>query len=200
MQYRAPGGGIDGLALYRVSEDPDDFAASTVDLTLLLSATDEAYAGLWRFFLSMDLIGTLCASELAVDEPLWWMIADQRAAKIAVRDHHYVRILDVPAALAARTYDVVDTLALDVVDPLEIAGGPFVLTTDADGSGFVETMDDPPLGIPFVRLGIAELSALLLGGVSAVTLARAGRIETDDPERVARLFQTVQAPRLSFWY
>ena len=128
------------------------------------------------------------------------MIADQRAAKIAVRDHHYVRILDVPAALAARTYDVVDTVALDVVDPLEIAGGPFVLTTDADGSGFVETMDDPPLGIPFVRLGIAELSALLLGGVSAVTLARAGRIETDDPERVARLFQTVQAPRLSFWY
>lgn len=200
VQYRAPGGGIDGLALYRVSEDRDDFAASTVDLTMLLSATDEAYAGLWRFFLSMDLIGTLRASELAVDEPLWWMIADQRAAKIAVRDHHYVRILDVPAALAARTYDVVDTLALDVVDPLEIAGGPFVLTTDADGSGFVETMDDPPLGIPFVRLGIAELSALLLGGVSAVTLARAGRIETDDPERVARLFQTVQAPRLSFWY
>ena len=75
-----------------------------------------------------------------------------------------------------------------------------MLTTDADGSGFVETMDGPPLGIPFVRLGIAELSALLLGGVSAVTLARAGRIETDDPERVARLFQTVQAPRLSFWY
>ena len=42
--------------------------------------------------------------------------------------------------------------------------------------------------------------ALLLGGVSAVTLARAGRIETDDPERIARIFQTVSAPRLSFWY
>ena len=70
------------------------------------------------------------------------------------------------------------------------------------GPGIVvpELQVDPPLGIPFVRLGIAELSALLLGGVSAVTLARAGRIETDDPERVARLFQTVQAPRLSFWY
>ena len=148
----------------------------------------------------MENIGTIRAPGLAVDEPLWWMIADQRAATITVRDHHHVRILDVPAALAARRYDVADTVAIEVVDPLEIAGGPFVLTTDVDGAGFVEVADEPPLGLPSLRLGIAELSALLLGGVSAVTLARAGRIETDVPERIARIFQTVSAPRLSFWY
>jgi len=51
-----------------------------------------------------------------------------------------------------------------------------------------------------VRLGVAELSSMMLGGVSAVKLARAGRIETDDPARIARLFATPAAPRLSFWY
>lgn len=200
MQYASPSGEVDGIALYTVTENEDDFTESSLGLQVLLAATDEAYAGLWRFFLSMDLIGTIRAPGLAVDEPLWWMIADQRAATITVRDHHYVRILDVPAALAARRYDVADTVAIEVVDPLEIAGGPFVLTTDVDGAGFVEVADEPPLGLPSLRLGIAELSALLLGGVSAVTLARAGRIETDDPERIARIFQTVSAPRLSFWY
>lgn len=200
VQYRSAAGDVEGLAVYRVTENHDDFTASTLDVSLLLAATDEAYAGLWRFLLSMDLIGTIRVSELAVDEPLWWMIADQRAATITVRDHQYVRVLDVPAALAARTYDVADTIAIDVADPLGIAGGTFVLTTDSDGAGAVDVVDDAPVGIPLVRLGIAELSALLLGGVSAVTLARAGRLEAGDPSRLARLFSTAAAPRLSFWY
>lgn len=200
VQYRSPEGEVDGLALYTVTENEDDFTLSTIDVSLLLAATDEAYAGLWRFLLSMDLIGTIRASELATDEPLWWMIADQRAAKITIRDHQYLRILDVPATLSARRYDVADTVAFEVTDPLGIAGGTFVLTTDADGAGGVDIVDDAPLGIPLVRLGVAELSALLLGGVPAVSLARAGRLEAGDPERLARLFQTAGAPRLSFWY
>ena len=200
VQYRGEDGEVDGIALYRVTENHDDFTASTVDISFLLAATDEAYAGLWRFFLEMDLIGTIRASELAVDEPLWWMIADQRAATITIRDHQYVRILDVPAAVAARTYDVADSVVFEVADPLEIAGGTFLLSTDATGAASVDLVDDPPIGLPVVRLGVAELSSMLLGGVSAVTLARAGRIETDDPARIARLFATPAAPRLSFWY
>jgi hypothetical protein len=33
-----------------------------------------------------------------------------------------------------------------------------------------------------------------------VTLARAGRLRTDDADRVARVFQSTRAPRLSYWY
>ena len=54
--------------------------------------------------------------------------------------------------------------------------------------------------IPRATLGVAELSAILLGGVSPVTLARAGRIETDDAHRLARVFASTTTPRLSFWY
>lgn len=200
VQYRSAAGDVDGVAVYRVTENEQDFAASTVDVQLLVAATDEAYAGLWRFLLTLDLIATVRASELSVDEPLWWMIADQRAATVTVRDHHYARILDVPAALSSRTYDVVDAVALEVTDGLGIAGGTFVLTTGADGRAAVDIVDEPPLGLPVARIGVAELSAVLLGGVSPVTLARAGRLVADDPARLARLFAAAVPPRLSFWY
>lgn len=200
LQYRGDDGEVDGLALYSVTENDADFASSAIHLSMLLAATDAAYASLWQFLLSMDLIATIHASELAVDEPLWWMLADQRAAKISLRDHHYLRVLDVPAALEARRYAAGDTLVLEVDDPLGIAGGTFVLTVDETGAAAVDPVADAPVGEPLVRLGVTELSAMLLGGVSPVTLAKAGRLQTDDPERAARVFATPAAPRLSFWY
>ena len=51
-----------------------------------------------------------------------------------------------------------------------------------------------------VRLGIAELSAVYLGGVSVATLAAAGRVETQDAATAARAFGWYRAPRLSVWY
>lgn len=199
LQYRAPAGEVEGLALYRVSENHDDFAASTVDVVQLLTVTDAAYAALWRFLLSMDLIGTVRAGELSVDEPLWWMLADQRAAHISVRDHQYVRILDVAAALGAREYAASDLIVIEVDDPLGIAGGRFLLDTRGEAAVVTPVADAPADGL-LVRLGVAELSALLLGGVSAETLARAGRLDSADPRRVARVFSTTRAPRLGFWY
>lgn len=198
VQYTSPTGEVEGLAIYSIGHNHDDFTLSTASVQLLLAATDAAYAALWRFVLSMDLIGTVEAGELSLDEPLWWMIADQRAATITSRDHQYVRILDVPAALAARSYDVSDTVAFEVSDPFGIAEGVFVLSAGEESG--VDVVDEAPVGVPLVRLGVAELSALLLGGVSPVTLAKAGRIETDDPARIARLFGSTVTPRLSFWY
>ncbi|MBN9175866.1 MAG: GNAT family N-acetyltransferase [Microbacterium sp.] len=200
VQFRGDAGEVDGLALYRAVENEASFDQSTVEISLLIAATDEAYAALWHFFLSMDLISTIKASELAVDEPLWWMIGNHRAASIRLLDHHYLRVLDAPAVLQARSYDVADTIVLEVSDPLEITGGTFVLTTDSTGVGEVDVVDAAPVGLPAVQLGVAELSALVLGGVSAVTLARAGRLRADDVDRVARVFQTTRAPRLSYWY
>ncbi|MCT9001288.1 GNAT family N-acetyltransferase [Microbacterium memoriense] len=200
LQYRGDGGEVDGLVLYAVTENEADFASSAIDVTMLLAATDAAYASLWQFLLSMDLIATIRVGELAIDEPLWWMLADQRAATITLRDHHYLRVLDVPAALGARRYNAADTVVLEVDDPLGIAGGTFVLSVDESGAASIDPVDHAPLGELAVRTGITELSAILLGGVSPVTLAKAGRIQTDDPARVARVFATTEAPRLSFWY
>ena len=118
-----------------------------------------------------------------------------------------MRVLDVAAALEARSYAAADQLVLDVVDPLGLSGGRFVLETDASGQGRARSLgtddapaENAPAGALAVSLGITELGSLLLGGVTPVALARAGRIETADPVRLGRVFDWPIAPRLSFWY
>ncbi len=202
VQYTDAAGDVHGLAVYAVHENHDDFTKAKVSVHYLLAETDDAYAALWRFLLELDLVGEVSAHELSVEEPLWWMIADQRAATIRVRDHQYVRILDVAAALETRRYGAAGRLLLEVSDPLGFAHGSFVLDVDTDGVGRVAPVDSgESVGVAsVVQLGITELSAVYLGGVSLATLHRAGRVTTDDPVAAARVFSWHTPPRLSFWY
>ncbi|GAA5029219.1 hypothetical protein GCM10025738_08090 [Microbacterium fluvii] len=201
MQYTDAEGAVRGVALYTLSENHDDFTKWTVEVAALMAETDDASAALWRFLLQLDLVAEVRAGELAVDEALLWMIADQRAATVTVTDHHYVRILDVPAALTARRYARPGVFALDVHDPLGIGGGRFLLRIDAEGAASVDPLTgDAPTDAVGVSLGTAELSALYLGGVSAIALAAAGRLRSDDVEATASAFSWHRAPRLSYWY
>lgn len=201
IQYTDPAGDVRGLALYTVRENHDDFTKATVRVAYLVADGNDAYAALWRFLLELDLVGEVQADELSVGEPLLWMISDQRAAKITVRDHQYVRLLDVPAALERRRYGAAGVVALDVSDALGHAEGRYLLEVDADGRGRVSPWDgEPPAGAVNLSLGIAELSALYLGGVSPVTLEAAGRLRTSDVAAATRVFSWHVAPRLSIWY
>lgn len=200
IQYTDESGTVRGVALYTVAENHADFARSTVHVQLLLAETPDAYAALWRFFVELDLVGEVKASELAVDEPLLWMISDQRAATVTLRDHQYVRILDLPAALAARRYAAPGRLLLDVADPLGYAEGRWLLEIGEDGVGAATAVDSAPAGTVAVRLGVTELSAAYLGGVSLETLAIAGRVEATDAAAAARVLGWHRPPRLSFWY
>ncbi|MEZ3159580.1 GNAT family N-acetyltransferase [Microbacterium sp. BWT-B31] len=200
IQYTDASGEVRGLAVYAVRENHDDFTKGTVAVHYLLAETPDAYAALWRFLLELDLVAEVRAEELAVDEPLLWMIADQRAATVTIRDHQYVRVLDVASALEARRYGGPGRIALDVADPLGIADGRYLLDADADGAARVTRVEGSPDGVDTVALGIVELSAVLLGGVSLATLHAAGRVTTADPLAASRLFGWPTAPRLSFWY
>jgi predicted acetyltransferase len=200
VQYADEAGEVRGLALYSVRANDKDFTKSTVMLSYLLAETDDAYAALWRFFLELDLVAEVQAHELSVDEPLLWMISDQRAASVRVTDHQYVRILDVPSALEARRYGAAGVIALEVSDALGFAEGRWLLSVDADGRGRVSTWDELPDGAVHVALGVQELSAAYLGGVSLTTLAAAGRVESTDAAAAARVFGWHVAPRLSIWY
>jgi len=214
IQYADASGAVRGLALYTVRQNHDDFIKATVHVAYLVSETDDAYAALWRFLLELDLVAEVNAGELSVDEPLLWMIADQRAATVTLRDHQYVRILDVPAALEARRFGAVGTLALDVADPLGHVSGRYLLEVDGDGQGSVTpwTSADAPDDAVTVSLGVEELSAVYLGGVSLATLAAAGRVRatagteapasaaSDPAAFAARVFGWHAVPRLSIWY
>jgi len=209
VQYADPEGEVRGVAVYAVRENHDDFTKGTVEVHYLLAETDDAYAALWRFLLELDLVAEVHAGELSVDEPLLWMIADQRAASVSVRDHQYVRILDMVAALETRRYGSAGSVVLDVSDPLGFTAGRHLLEVDDHGAGTVRTLEQgETVDAVTVSLGIAELSATYLGGVSLATLAAAGRVAvapgegsaSDSLAAATRLLSWYIAPRLSIWY
>ena len=201
VQYTDPAGEVRGVALYSVAANHDDFTKATATVTYLVAETPDAYAAVWRFLLQLPLVGELRAYLQSVDEPVRWMIDDQRAATVTVVDHQYVRIIDVPVALQARTFGAPGALALDVSDPQGLATGRWILRVDDQGAGTVTPWEDEaPADAVAVRLGITELSAAYLGGVSLATLAAAGRVQTTDASTATRIFSWHVTPRLSFWY
>ena len=205
VRYDDSAGVPQGFAIYRLVESPDDFSAHTLELRYLVTATDDAYAALWRYVLEMDLVASVTASLRSVDEAVAWQISDFRAArKTQERDHLWTRILDLRAALEARRYGAAGRIVLEVSDPLGFAAGRVLLSTDSGGSASVIPFDEAiPDGAAALSLSINELSAIYLGGVSAVTLAGAGRITELTPDAAAAAdvaFRSAVVPRLSIWF
>ena len=194
-----------GFAIYRVTETVGDFSAHILDLHYLVAATDDAYAGLWRYLIEMDLVASITAPLRSADEAFTWQLSDFRAArKTWERDHLWTRILDVKAALETRRYGAPGNIVLEVDDPLGFADGRFLLTIEPDGlASVVPLPGTAPDDAAVVALTVNELSALYLGGVSAVSLVRAGRItELREGSAVAidRAFRSTVTPWLSIWF
>lgn len=204
VRYTSDDGQETGLAAFHIEEQGDDFSAHRLVADLVVTETDDAYAGLLRFLLEMDLVSTVELPLRSVDEPLRWMVGDFRAVRSKVRDHQWLRLLDVPAAFAGRSYATAGRLGLVVEDALGFTAGTWLLETDG-GAGSARRIGDDELvdGLPILDLAAAELSSLYLGGVSAVTLLRAGRLAERRPGDAARadtLLRSAATPWLGLWY
>ncbi len=179
--HRDADGTPDGYAAYDVTDDAVGRVPNgTVHLRDLTATTPAAYRALWEFTASIDLVRVTRAADRPVDELLPHLLVDPRAVQTGpVDDFLWLRVLDVPGALAARRYLGCGTLVLRVEDPLGLAGANVRLHVapqrcGADGwvCAEVTTTDAEP----DVVLPVGELGSLLLGGTSAVALRRAGRI------------------------
>ncbi len=198
VRYADAGGTTRGIAVYRLSDEGSDFTKHELELNYLLSETADAYAALWRFVLEHDLVAVVKASLRSVDEPLRWMIADQRGAKVETGEHGWLRILDVPAVLTARAYAAPGAITLRVTDHLGFAEGTWRLAAGESGAAEVVEADGPA----DVTLSVSALSSILLGGVRAATLREAGLITADESavRSLDSLFASTRAPYLSLWY
>jgi len=213
-----------GFVLYSLAEEPADFAAHTLTVEYLCAATDDAYVALWHYVLDQDLVSTVVASLRPVDEPLPWLVSDPRAVQTTERrEHLWLRILDVPAALGARRFAHADTVLLRVSDPLGFAEGEWMLVTDIHGRATVTAAPsgldasdstakvnveaaiiDPAIVKPaIIELGVEALGALLLGGTPVEVLRMAGRLAERAPGSATRLdalLHTMREPHLSTWF
>lgn len=198
VRYADPAGATRGLVVYRLADEGEDFTKHELQVHYLLSETADAYAALWRFVLEHDLVSVVQASLRSVDEPVRWMIADQRGAHVTTSEHGWLRILDVPTVLGARTYACAASLTLRVTDPLGFADGTWTLEIDGEGAPTVRPTDAEP----DVTLSVNALSSLVLGGVRASVLSAAGLLAAEPHSAVAmdRAFASVDTPFLSLWY
>jgi predicted acetyltransferase len=106
-----------GYALYRLQQGWEDKAPTgSVDVTEAMGDSPEATRELWRFLAEIDAYQTLKASLLPVDHPLHLLLAQPRRARMRLADALWVRIVDVPAALAARVFADTEPLVVELED------------------------------------------------------------------------------------
>lgn len=191
----------EGYVSYRARENCDVMRGDTADVVVqdMSSADPETDAALWRFVLDLDLVGKVTFKRRPLDEPVRRRLQDPRRLRtVHIYDRLYLRVLDVPAALAQRGYRTEGRLVVDI-RPADVGahGDPAVHTWLLD-AGPEGAECRPVSGLqPDIRLQVTDLGSLYLGGVSASTLAAAGRIEelTAGSLDVAdRLFASSPAP------
>jgi predicted acetyltransferase len=179
-----------GYLTYRRSRD-----GTTLVVEELIAADSATHRALWEWCLGFDQVRSIGASNVPPDEPMRWALRDPRRPRVTrLRDFLWLRVLDVTAALSARRYAAADSIVLGIDDEVCSANsGAYRLDARADDAPTCT----PSRNDPDLRLGIAELSAAYLGGVTFTSLARAGRIvaAADDAlARADRLFQCSPLP------
>jgi predicted acetyltransferase len=175
-------GSVTGYASYRVQSSWTDTGEPDGTLTVgeVRALTPAAYAALWRFLLSIDLIRTVRAPMASADDPLRHLLADQRALHSNPVDALWVRLVDVGRALSARRYPARIDLVLEVRDRFcDWNDGRWHLWGHPAGAYCDRTDRDPDL-----VLDVEALSAAYLGGVSLATLQGAGRVTELSPGAV----------------
>ena len=164
--------GVDGYVIYqRKSEWRDDVPQDEVEVHVLDGTNPGAYADLWRFVFDLDLVTTV-RGWLPVDDPLLYLVREPRRLRAIARDGAWVRLVDVPAALAARRYAAEGRVVLGVTDAFcPWNEGRYALEGGPDGAVCAPSSEDPDLVVT-----ASELGAAYLGGVSFGRLHRAGLV------------------------
>jgi predicted acetyltransferase len=193
-------GTAQGWASYKVVDEWTDLRPrSTAEVADLCAAEPGAEARLWRFLADLDLVTKVTAGDRPVDDVLPWLLDNARAARTAGRaDFLWVRVLDVATSLTARSYAGAGRLVVEVVDPLGLTGGTFLLDASADGAECSVTDESPDLTLPVRTLGAAYL-----GGARLATLHAGGWLDEHTPGSVARadaLFAGSVAPWCNTWF
>jgi predicted acetyltransferase len=192
------GDGVRGYALYRSTprwEEDTVLPDGVIDVWELIAADPAAGAALWRDLLSRDLVGSVTADLRPADDPLLYQLHDSRRARVHLVDNLWVRVIDLPAALARRAYSSPVDVVVEVTDGLLPAnagrwrlraarpGGAAGVGGAAGGAADCARTDEPA----DIALDVRELGAAYLGGTRLAALAAAGLVRELRPGAVGRL-------------
>ncbi len=196
------GDGIDGLLGWSGTGSPNLLAAEQrVKVQMLFTTSQAAYRDLWAYLTSVDLVDQVGLEDRPVDEPVRWLLENPRALVQTRRvDFLWVRLLDVPAALRARSYPVAGELVLEVDDPgpYGFAAGRYRLLAGPQGAECTPTTADPD-----IRIQQRALASAYLGAFRLAELQPAGMAEELRPGALARadlMFSWPRVPWNATWF
>lgn len=172
--HRDDDGVADAYAIYTMKHEwPRSVPSGKVDVQECMAATPAGYADIWRFLFDIDLVATVEAWNRPVDDPLLLLVREPRRLRFGVADGLWVRLIDIPVALGARSYARDGRIVFDVSDPFRPANdGRYELVVE-DGAGRCERTEDEPDLVGSVNV----LGAAYLGGVTFEQLASASQVE-----------------------
>jgi len=178
-----------GFALYRIASKWDGGTPQgEVRVVEALATTPEATAEIWRFLFGIDLVVRLKSDAADPAWPLFLMVADPRRLHLSVSDGLWLRLVDLEAALHARSFAAGDPVVLQVSDDVfQRNAGRWTV-----GAEIVRSDQEPD-----VALDVADLASAYLGAFSFERLAAAGRARELRPGGLARataLFATPLPP------
>lgn len=180
----------EGYALYRVHQSFEHgFSTGFVRVLEAMGTSADATHEVWRVLLGVDWVDRISASLLPIDHPLFFLVAEPRRMGMRVGDGIWLRLVDVGAALSARSYRDGPEVVLDVQDDFcSWNAGRWKV-----GDGEVERTGDEP----DVSCDVSALGNVFLGGFTFGQLAAAGRAYELRPGGLAQgdaLFRTDRAP------
>jgi predicted acetyltransferase len=163
----------DAYALYRVKRQwAEDGPDSEVHVMEAVAATPVGEAAIWSYLTGLDLTRRVSWELAPSDLPLKHMVANAQDVGMRTGYGLWVRLVDLPRALAQRTYAQPFEVVLEVADEVcPWNAGRWALRWDGTTATCARTAT--PAGL---ELGPAELGAAYLGGTRLEVLARAGRV------------------------
>ncbi|MGH3796056.1 MAG: GNAT family N-acetyltransferase [Pseudonocardiaceae bacterium] len=180
--------GDNGFAVWTPERDPR--SEGVLIVRDLVAGSASAHAGLWRLLASIDLVAGVRARLQPLDDELDLLVADSRGVHTTgIEDEVWLRLLDVPAALSARSYGAADPVVIEVHDAL-LPANAGCYRVGPDGA-------EPVDAEPDLSLDVSQLAMAYLGDRAPSVLAQAGRIAVSDPTAAARadaLLRTGEPP------
>jgi predicted acetyltransferase len=192
--HRDERGEPDAYAVYTMKHDwPRSVPSGKIEVKECVATTPSGNADIWRFLFDIDLVATVVAWNRPVDDPLLHLVREPRRLRFSIADGLWLRILDLPAALGARSYSADGRVVFELTDPFRPeTEGRYELVVQG-GAGTCRPTD----GDADLAGTINVLGATYLGGSSFAQLHQAGRVEERSPGAVARadaMFSSTPAP------
>ena len=142
-------------ALYRMNSAFErGLQTGSVAVIEAMGDSPEATRAIWRYLFDIDWLPRVKARLLPLDHPLLLMMAEPRRLGFSLRDGLWVRLLDVKAALSARSYRAQSSLVIEVTDEF----CPWNAGRWKVGSDRVERTDEAP----DLRCDISALGSVYL--------------------------------------